>query len=227
MARILVVEDDMTLCQELKTSLQKWSHEVLTVECFEQVLNVFVEQEPELVIMDITLPVFDGFYWCHKIRERSNVPILFLSSHEKEEEMIMAMTLGGDDFMTKPFKISLLIAKINAMLRRTYDYKIDTGDRLNYQNMVLDLSSSQVQIDETFIELTKNECRLLSMLMKHSEEILSRDAIMDYLWDNNQFINDNTLTVNMNRLRQKLTEAGGECYIQTKKGQGYMLKRNE
>lgn len=225
MAKILLIEDDITLCEQLEQALVKWSHEVVRIGDFSKCLDYFIKTTPELVVLDITLPVFDGFYWCTKIREISKVPILFLSSHVKEEEMVMAMTLGGDDYMTKPFKLSVLIAKINAMMRRTYDYKVVDDSKLSYNALVLDIKGSTLTIGAQQIELTKNELRMLAVLMEHSEQIVTRDQIMDSLWSDNQFINDNTLTVNMNRLRNRLSELGATNYIHTKKGQGYMLKK--
>lgn len=173
--------------------------------------------------MDINLPCFDGFYWCQKIREISKVPIIFLSSRNTNMDIIMAVQMGGDDFVTKPFSIDILVTKLHAMLRRTYSYGENLGDVLECRGVILNINDSTLSYNENKIELTKNELKILLLLMKNIGKIISRDRIMRILWDDDTFINDNTLTVNVNRLRKRLEDIGIKDFIETKKGQGYVI----
>lgn len=223
MYKIMTVEDDLRLCEEIQEALLKWGFNPVTVKNFEDILNEFVQNKPELVIMDINLPCFDGFYWCQKIREISKVPIIFLSSRNTNMDIIMAVQMGGDDFVTKPFSIDILVTKLHAMLRRTYSYGENLGDVLECRGVILNINDSTLSYNENKIELTKNELKILLLLMKNIGKIISRDRIMRILWDDDTFINDNTLTVNVNRLRKRLEDIGIKDFIETKKGQGYVI----
>ncbi|NMM63065.1 response regulator transcription factor [Clostridium sp. P21] len=223
MYKIMTVEDDLKLCKEIQEALLKWGFNPVTVKNFEDILNEFVQNKPELVIMDINLPCFDGFYWCQKIREISKVPIIFLSSRNTNMDIIMAVQMGGDDFVTKPFSIDILVTKLHAMLRRTYSYGENLGDVLECRGVILNINNSTLSYNENKIELTKNELKILLLLMKNIGKIISRDRIMRILWDDDTFINDNTLTVNVNRLRKRLEDIGIKDFIETKKGQGYVI----
>ncbi|WPC40087.1 response regulator transcription factor [Clostridium sp. JS66] len=223
MYKIMTVEDDLRLCEEIQEALLKWGFNPVKVKNFEDILNEFVQNKPELVIMDINLPCFDGFYWCQKIREISKVPIIFLSSRNTNMDIIMAVQMGGDDFVTKPFSIDILVTKLHAMLRRTYSYGENLGDVLECRGVILNINDSTLSYNENKIELTKNELKILLLLMKNIGKIISRDRIMRILWDDDTFINDNTLTVNVNRLRKRLEDIGIKDFIETKKGQGYVI----
>ncbi|ADK14507.1 Response regulator protein GraR [Clostridium ljungdahlii DSM 13528] len=223
MYKIMTVEDDLKLCKEIQEALLKWGFNPVKVKNFEDILNEFVQNKPELVIMDINLPCFDGFYWCQKIREISKVPIIFLSSRNTNMDIIMAVQMGGDDFVTKPFSIDILVTKLHAMLRRTYSYGENLGDVLECRGVILNINDSTLSYNENKIELTKNELKILLLLMKNIGKIISRDRIMRILWDDDTFINDNTLTVNVNRLRKRLEDIGIKDFIETKKGQGYVI----
>ncbi|OAA94523.1 response regulator transcription factor [Clostridium coskatii] len=223
MYKIMTVEDDLKLCEEIQEALLKWGFNPIKVKNFEDILNEFVQNKPELVIMDINLPCFDGFYWCQKIREISKVPIIFLSSRNTNMDIIMAVQMGGDDFVTKPFSIDILVTKLHAVLRRTYSYGENLGDVLECRGVILNINDSTLSYNENKIELTKNELKILLLLMKNIGKIISRDRIMRILWDDDTFINDNTLTVNVNRLRKKLENIGIKDFIETKKGQGYVI----
>ena len=175
-----------------------------------------------LVILDVILPYFDGFYWCEKIRDVSKVPIIFLSSRDSNMDVIMGMNNGGDDYITKPFSVEVLISKINALLRRSYDY-VSSDSLLYYDDIILDTEKCILKRGDKSIELTKNELKILSLLIKNKDKVVSRDKIMMSLWDDDEFVNDNTLTVNITRLRNKLKYIGIEDFIKTKKGLGYMV----
>jgi DNA-binding response OmpR family regulator len=173
--------------------------------------------------MDINLPYFDGFYWCKKIREFSKIPIIFLSSRDTNMDIVMAINMGGDDYITKPFSLDILVAKINALLRRTYSYSDKSLEVIEYKGAVLNLKDNTLLYNEKKIDLTKNEFKIILLLMKFQGKIISREKIMRTLWKDESFIDDNTLTVNVNRLRSKLTDLGLNNYITTKKGQGYVI----
>lgn len=223
MYRIMIIEDNQSLCSQMVDLLSKWKFEPVIVEDFEDVLKDFVKKKPHLVIMDINLPYFDGFYWCNKIRKISQVPIIFLSSRDTNMDIIMAVNLGGDDFITKPFSMDILMAKLNALLRRTYSYGDSSSDVVECKGAVLNINESSLIFNDTKVELTKNELKILTLLMKNKGRVISRERIMRLLWDDDEFVNDNTLTVNINRLRGKLEDAGLKEFIVTKKGQGYMV----
>ncbi|MEW8996077.1 response regulator transcription factor [Clostridium sp.] len=222
MKEILLVEDDLDLSKVLSSALNKWGFEVNLIENFDSILKEFIEKKPQMVIMDVNLPYYDGFYWCKKIREVSKVPILFLSSRDSNMDLIMGINNGGDDYITKPFSIEVLITKINALLRRTYDYA-GSESIIYYNNVVLDIEKCTFKYGNNIIELTKNEIKILSVLIKNREKVVSRDKLMMSLWNDDEFVSDNTLTVNITRLRNKIKEIGLDDFIKTKKGIGYMV----
>ncbi|GIO60600.1 DNA-binding response regulator [Paenibacillus cineris] len=221
--RILVVEDEPVIREMIGDSLAKWGFEPILVSDFEQVMSLFSEQAPGLVILDINLPKFDGYYWCSRIREVSKVPILFLSSRTTPMDMVMAMNMGGDDFIQKPFHMDVLMAKINAMLRRVYSYLDVQTHVIEHQGVLLNLNDGDVSVGEHRAELTKTEFIILNMLMRHAGTIVGRTKMMRSLWADESFIDDNTLTVNIVRIRKKLADLGKKDYIVTKKGQGYLI----
>ncbi|KOF57400.1 transcriptional regulator [Clostridium sp. DMHC 10] len=224
MYKIMIVEDEEKIRGILKKSLKKWSFEIYAVEDFNSTFEEFVKVEPQLVLMDVNLPVCDGFYWCSKIRSISKIPIVFLSSRNSNMDIVMAVNMGGDDYITKPFSIEVLVAKINALLRRTYSYSETSLDMLEFKNVVISLKNNTVYYNDENIELTKNEFKILYVLIKNHDNIVSREDIMQELWQDENFIDDNTLTVNINRLRKKLKEIGLVDFIKTIKNQGYVIK---
>jgi DNA-binding response OmpR family regulator len=219
----MIVEDDIKINELVGESLKKWGYDVCGIEDFGDVFNIFIKYEPHLVLMDINLPSFDGFYWCNKIREVSKVPVIFISSRNTNMDIIMAINMGGDDFVQKPFSMDVLLAKVNALLRRTYSYSNTETDVLEHGGVVLNLKDDSIIYNEKKMDLTKNEFKILYMLIKNSGQIISRDKIMSSLWEDESFVDDNTLTVNINRLRKKLGDMGLEDFIQTRKGQGYII----
>lgn len=220
--KVYIVEDDPAIFQALQEGLQKWGLEAVGPEDFREVLTGFIEQKPHLVIMDIQLPVYDGFHWCREIRSVSKVPIIFLSSRDHPLDMVMAMQMGADDYVQKPFYSDVLIAKIQATLRRVYSYGEEVSDVKEWNGAVIDLKRGLIRRDEKEVELTKNEFFILSVLVEAKDEIVSRDELIRKLWDDERFVNDNTLTVNVTRLRQKLAELDLGDAILTKKGLGYV-----
>ncbi|EOT40876.1 MULTISPECIES: two-component system response regulator SapR [Enterococcus] len=223
MAKIMVVEDEGVIRQLIMEELKKWQFDVFGTTNFENVFDDFLEQEPQLILLDINLPVFDGYYWCQKIREVSKVPIIFISSRNTNMDMIMAMNMGADDFVTKPFELDVLVAKINALLRRSYNYSEANSETLVHNGLTLNVDNSTMMINDEVIDLSKNEYRLLYILMKNNGKILSREKLLRALWDDERYVDDNTLTVNINRLRRKIEQAGVKDYIETKVGQGYLV----
>lgn len=219
----MIIEDNKSLGDEIQYGLYKWGFETIIVDNFENVLQDFVSNNPHLIILDINLPCFDGFYWCNRIRELSKVPIIFLSSRDTKMDILMAVNMGGDDYITKPFSMDILIAKINALLRRTYSYGESVNDVIECDGAILNICDSTLFYNEKKIELTRNEMKILLLLMKNRGRIISRERIMRALWEDDNFVNDNTLTVNVNRLRSKLEDVGLIDFIATKKGQGYII----
>ncbi|MDD2585776.1 MAG: response regulator transcription factor [Syntrophomonadaceae bacterium] len=223
MFKIMVVEDDPKLREIIIENIRKWGFEGLAVTDFTAVLSEFLQFEPHLLLMDINLPAFDGFYWCDRIRRISRVPILFISSRDSNMDIIMAMNMGGDDYIQKPFSLEVLMAKMNALLRRTYSYAELEASAIEHNGVLLDLKNNHLQYNDQKVELTKNEYRIAYILMKKSGQIVSRDEIMRGLWEDESFVDDNTLTVNINRLRRKLRDISLNDFIQTRKGQGYII----
>lgn len=223
MYKILVVEDDTVIAQEIKRHLTRWGYEVEEVSDFADVMGQFGRFQPQLVLMDIGLPFYNGYYWCTEIRKVSNVPILFLSSASDNMNIVMAMNMGGDDFIAKPFALEVLSAKIQAILRRTYALNAPP-ELLEHQGVLLNLADASLLYQGKSTELTRNEFRMLQQLFEQTGRVVSREAMMKRLWNNDCYVDDNTLTVNMTRLRRKLEEAGLPIYILTKKGMGYLLE---
>lgn len=224
MFKILIVEDDVKIRDIILENIHKWGYEGMIAEDFSKIMEIFTEYQPHLVLLDINLPAFDGFYWCDKMREISKVPILFISSRNSNMDIIMAVNMGGDDFVQKPFSLEVLLAKVNALLRRTYSYVDVEANVLEHQGVVLNLKDSCVLYQQQKQELTKNEFRILYILMKNNGSVVSRDDIMRKLWEDESFVDDNTLTVNINRLRKDLGDMGLGDFIKTKRGQGYIIQ---
>ncbi|MGT2911669.1 response regulator transcription factor [Streptococcus cameli] len=224
MHKILLVEDDVTINNLVKKNLEQWGYEVTDIADFTQVLQVFTQTEPHLVLLDLTLPFFNGYYWCQEIRKVSKVPIVFLSSHDQAMDIVMAINMGADDYVTKPFEMTVLLAKIQGILRRSYEFggEVDSS-LLDYQGLVLDLKTTQLHYQGQTLDLTKNEFQILQVLMRHGHQVVSREDLMQALWQSDLFIDDNTLTVNVTRLRKKLGDVGLDQLIVTKKGLGYCL----
>lgn len=223
MYKILIVEDDETIAGGLKTHLEKWNYQTECMTDFKDVMGKFLEFEPQLVLLDIVLPFFNGFHWCQEIRKISKVPIIFLSSVNDNMNIVMAMNMGGDEFIEKPFDLNVVTAKVQAVLRRTYEFR-GTADIMEWNGAILNLADATVLYQDQKQELTKNEFKILQMLLENTGKIVSRESIMTRLWDSNEFIDDNTLTVNMARLRKKMEQIGLGGKIITKKGIGYMVE---
>ncbi len=225
--KLLLIEDDVTLFNELKERLEQWSYDVYGICDFSNVMQEFSEVKPDLVIMDIQLPKYDGFHWCRMIRSHSKIPIIFLSSRDHPSDMVMSMQFGADDFVQKPFHFDVLVAKIQALLRRVYNYSVEQVNLLSWQGATIDYEKNKVSTESTAIDLTKNEIFILKCLIHKKNTIVSRDELINSLWEDKRFISDNTLTVNVNRLRKKLDEIGLGTFIETKVGQGYVAIEEE
>lgn len=226
MYKIMIVEDDEAIAGALSRNLGKWGYEAVAAEDFSAVTAQFRREKPQLVLMDISLPFYDGFYWCSEIRKESQIPIIFISSADDNMNMIMALHMGADDFIAKPFAMEVLTAKVQALLRRTYSFQADTGV-LSCGKVLLHLGEGRLEYGENSCELTKNEFRILQLLMEKKGNVVSRDSIMRALWEDEAFIDDNTLTVNMTRIRKKLENMGLKEFIKTKKGMGYLVEEAE
>ena len=222
MYRILIVEDDRTIAGALAAHLGRWDYQVACVEDFKNVMDQFRSFDPQLVLLDIMLPFYNGFYWCQEIRRTSNVPVIFLSSANDNMNIVMAMNMGADDFIAKPFDLEVLMAKVQALLRRAYDFA-GTGKVLECGGAVLDIPGGALVYGEGRAELTKNELRILQALMEKHGSVVSRDALMLRLWQTDSFVDENTLTVNVTRLRRKLEALGLGDFIKTRKGLGYII----
>lgn len=222
MYRILIVEDDEVIAGIMKKHLESWGYEVCCITDFEHVLQEFIRREPQLVLLDLKLPFYNGFHWCDEIRRISQVPILFISSAADNMNMVMAMSRGADDFIAKPFDMEVLTAKVQAVIRRTYSFAA-SANLLEHGGVLLNLGNGTLAVDGETLDLTKNEMKILQILFEHRGRVVSRDAIMTKLWESDSFVDDNTLTVNMTRLRKKLEGAGLKDFIVTKKGLGYMV----
>src|SRR5690625_3361247 len=227
MFKIMVIEDDTTLFEEIKERLSQWSYDVLGITDLSNVMEEFTEGKPDLVIIDIQLPKFDGFHWCRMIRAHSNVPIIFLSSRDHPTDMVMSMQLGADDFIQKPFHFDVLIAKIQATLRRVYNYNTEQPLEIKtWHDVTIDYIKGTVTNNEETIELTKNEMYMLKILVEKKNTIVTREELIESLWEDERFVSDNTLTVNVNRLRKKMDAFDLGKYIETKVGQGYIAKED-
>ncbi|MFK9094723.1 response regulator [Bacillus salipaludis] len=222
MFKLLLIEDDVTLFSEIKERLIGWSYDVYGISDFSKVMEEFAAVKPDLVLIDIQLPKFDGFHWCRMIRSHSNVPILFLSSRDHPTDMVMSMQLGADDFIQKPFHFDVLIAKIQATLRRVYNYNTEQITLKTWCGATVDYEKNTVSNAAGTVELTKNETFILKKLIEQKNKIVSREDLIKSLWEDERFVSDNTLTVNVNRLRKRLDELCLGRYIETKVGQGYI-----
>lgn len=223
MYRILIIEDDPTIANAVRLHLEKWGYEVKCADDFKDIMSGFSEYSPQLVLMDIGLPFYNGFYRCAEIRKVSKVPVVFLSSASDNMNIIMAMNMGGDDFISKPFDLNVLMAKIQAVLRRTYD--LGGGvDMIVHRGAVLSLSDASLTYSGERTELTKNEYRILLTLLENKGKVVSRELLMNKLWETDSYIDENTLSVNVSRLRKKLEKAGLTDFIATKPGMGYIVE---
>ncbi|MDE6945244.1 MAG: response regulator transcription factor [Lachnospiraceae bacterium] len=222
MYKILIIEDDAVISEQVSKYLSRWGYETACAEDFENILPQFVSYDPQLVLLDIGLPFYNGYYWCGEIRKLSQVPVVFVSSASDNMNIVMAMNMGGDDFIVKPFDLEVLLAKVQAILRRTYAFQNQSAV-MEHRNAILNLADMSLLYQGAKLELSKNEFRILQLLYENAGKTVSRETIMKRLWDNECFVDDNTLTVNMNRLRRKLEEAGIHDFIVTKKGVGYQL----
>lgn len=222
--KVFIVEDDLTLATLIKKHLDAWGYKAFCAENFENILDDFIKFEPDIVLLDIKLPHFNGYYWCNEIRKISNVPIVFISSAADNMNIIMAMNMGGDDFIAKPFDINVLIAKIQAVIRRSYDF-VDKLQVIACNGALLNLNNMSISYKEEEIELTKNEFKILQTLMENAGKVVSRNTLMTRLWENDMYVEENTLTVNINRLRKKLEKINLHNFIETKPGSGYLISK--
>lgn len=220
--RVLICEDDKGIAEGITSSVEGWGMESACVSDFRAVMSEFAAFKPHIVLMDITLPYMDGYHWCSEIRKVSSVPVIFISSASDSMNIVMAMNLGADDFIAKPFDRNVLIAKINAILRRTYDYG-GTSTILEHNGAILNLEEHSISTDVGKLELSKNEFLILHNLMQNKGKVVSRESLMKALWETDSFVDENTLTVNIGRLRKKLVGIGLDDYIATKFGEGYII----
>ena len=223
MHRIFIVEDDKMIAESVQKHLQQWGYEVVVATDFSNILGEVTKAGPDLILLDITLPNFNGFYWCREIRKMYKLPIIFISSASDNMNIVMAIDMGGDDFIAKPFDLSVLTAKIGAMLRRSYSFSGQMS-ALEHKGAILNMVDDTVTYNGEKIELSKNEAQIMTLLMENAGSIVSRDLIMMQLWDSDNFIDDNTLTVNITRIRKKLKDIGLDDFIKTKKGRGYIVE---
>jgi len=221
--RILVVEDDPVIAGAIEKSVAKWGYQVECVTDFRDVLGHFVRFDPQLVLLDISLPFYNGYHWCTEIRKLSKVPIMFISSAADNLNIVMAMNMGGDDFIVKPFDLTVLAAKIGALMRRTYDFAGHTN-LLEHRGAILNLGEATLTYQGQKVQLTRNEHRILQLLMENKGQVVTREALMTYLWETDSYVDDNTLTVNVTRLRRKLEAVGLRGFIVTKKSMGYLVE---
>ena len=222
MYKVMIVEDDEIISNSIAGYLNKWQYTTHEVSNFQNVITEFVEEKPDIVLMDINLPYFDGYYFCEEIRKISKVPIIFISSASDDMNIVMAMNIGADDFIEKPFKLVVLKAKIEALLRRVYNFN-SSNSLIVYKEVIFDINKDEIKYKDNIATLTKNESKILTILLENREKIVSREDIIAALWQSDNFIDENTLSVNVNRLRSKLKDIGIEGFITTKKGKGYMI----
>ena len=223
MYKLMIVEDDAGIARAIRAQAEMWELSVYIVEDFRNILGEFSAFQPHIVLLDISLPFFDGYHWCRELRRLSNVPILFISSAADNMNIVMAMNMGADDFIAKPFDQSVLMAKIQALLRRTYDFAA-TAPMLEHRGAFLNTGDNTLTFGGERLALTKNEYRILLCLMENKGRVVSREKLMERLWETDAFVDENTLTVNINRLRKKLDAAGLPDFIATKFGVGYIIE---
>ena len=221
--RVYIVEDDAVIASRIQRHIRSWGLDAVCAEDFQHILEEFRRVQPQVVLMDISLPFFNGYHWCQEIRRESKVPVVFLSSMSDNMNIVMAMNMGGDDFIAKPFDLNVLLAKIQAILRRTYDFAAP-APTLEHRGAVLNTADASLMYQGQRIELTKNDYRILQTLLERKGSVVSRETLMEKLWETDSFVDENTLTVNIARLRRKLEAAGLSDYITTKKGLGYLIE---
>lgn len=221
MSKIIIIEDAQTLREELKTFLTRYDYEVLAPSNFESIIDYTLKENPDLLLLDINLPIFDGYHICREIRKSSDMPIIVVTSRDSEMDELMSMNLGADDFITKPYNTQILLARIASILRRFHGS--NTQDTISYNDLKLNLSNGSITYKGNITELTKNELKILSCLIKNKGKIVSREDLMDFMWNSDIFVDDNNLSVNVTRLRKKLEEAGMKENIETRRGLGYIL----
>lgn len=222
MYKIMIAEDDSVIVSVVKKHIESWGYEVKCIEDFQNVLKEFMDFEPHIVLLDLMLPFYNGYHWCNEIRKVSSVPIIFISSAADSMNMVMAMNMGGDDFISKPFDLNVLTAKIQAVLRRTYDFS-NTAAVIEYKGAILNINDMTLLYNNQKIELTRNEFRILQTLLENKGKTVTRHTLMVRLWESDNYIEENTLTVNINRLRKKLDNIGLKDFILTKPGTGYII----
>lgn len=222
MRKIIIIEDDEVIREELQSFLERYGYEVKAPLDMDNIINYIESENAELILLDINLPMYDGYYICREIRKISDVPIIIVTSRDSEVDELMSMNLGADDFVTKPYNTEILLARITNILKRTYG-NIKTSNILNYRDFNLNLSNATVVYKDKSLELTKNEVKILSFLINNKGNIVKRDSLMEYLWKAEYFVDDSTLNVNINRLRKKLEEIGIENPIETRRGLGYIM----
>ncbi|WP_195938823.1 response regulator transcription factor [Romboutsia sp. 1001713B170131_170501_G6] len=223
MKKLMIIEDSKTIREELKALLNRYGYEVFASDKFENIINDVENEKPHLILLDINLPIYDGFYICREIRKISNIPIIIVTSRDNEVDELMSINLGADDFVTKPYNTQILLARISSVLKRVYN---DSGnmDILEYKDLSLNLSKGTVKSSTGSLEISKNDIKILSYLIKNKEKIVTREELMNYMWNSDLYVDDNTLSVNINRLRKKLEEIGLKDYIETRRGLGYIMK---
>lgn len=221
--KIYIVEDDTSIALMMKNHLEKWAYQVRLAENFQDILGEVSGFSPDLILMDITLPYYNGFYWCSEIRKLFKIPIVFISSADDNLNIVMAMDMGGDDFIAKPFDLAVLTAKIGAIIRRSYSYAGQVNV-IEHRGAICNLMDATMNYQGKKVDFSRNEFQILVLLMENAGSIVSRDTIMMQLWDSDNFIDDNTLTVNVTRIRKKLKEIGLEDFVKTRKGIGYLIE---
>ena len=221
MNKVFIIEDDVKINEQLGSFLKRYGYEVATSFDFENIVDIALEENPKIILLDINLPVFEGYYICKEIRKQSNVPIIVVTSRDTEMDELISMNLGADDFITKPYNTAILLARIESIIRRVYGN--NSMEIYEYNGLRYNLSTSEMEYEGNKSDLTKNESRILYTLIKNKGKIVSRSELMKYLWQNDEFVDDNTLTVNINRLRKKMEEIGANNMLTTKRGQGYIL----
>lgn len=221
MNKVFIIEDDVKINEQLGSFLKRYGYEVATSFDFENIVDIALEEKPKIILLDINLPVFDGYYICKEIRKQSNVPIIVVTSRDTEMDELISMNLGADDFITKPYNTAILLARIESIIRRVYGN--NSMEIYEYNGLRYNLFTSEMEYEGNKSDLTKNESRILYTLIKNKGKIVSRSELMKYLWQNDEFVDDNTLTVNINRLRKKMEEIGANNMLTTKRGQGYIL----
>ena len=222
MYKMLIVEDDPTIADEVAAQIAPWGIETKKADDLRNVMQVFAKFQPHIVLLDTSLPFFNGYHWCEQIRAVSKVPVIFISSASDNMNIVMAMNLGADDFVSKPFDMNVLTAKVRALLRRTYDFGASVP-LLEHKGAILNTGDGSLSVNGEKVSLSKNEYRILLCLMENKGKTVSREKLMERLWQTDQFIDENTLTVNVNRLRKKLDAAGLADFIETKFGVGYIV----